>query len=91
MDIDSEAFFDDWRTYRATLHNLTLIGEAASHISREWRAEHPEIPWRSIIALRNRIIHVYFGLDEDIIWNIVSVEVPPLLEQVRAILDRDQS
>lgn len=72
-------------TYDVTLRNLELIGEAATHIPDIVRARHSEIPWRMIIATRNRLIHGYLGLDEDTNWSIVRDEVPNLIAQLKAL------
>jgi uncharacterized protein with HEPN domain len=71
--------------YDATLRNLELIGEAATHIPDEVRAAHPEIPWRMIVATRNRLIHGCLGIDNDTIWSIVRDEVPELLPLLKAL------
>lgn len=65
--------------YDATLRNLELIGEAATHIPDTIRITHPEIPWRMIIATRNRLIHGYLGLDDDTLWSIIQDDLPKLL------------
>ncbi len=67
------------RTYDATLRNLELIGEAATHIPEAIRSSHPEIPWRQIVATRNRLIHAYLGIDDDTIWSIIRDDVPSLV------------
>jgi len=72
-------------TYDATLRNLELIGEAATHIPDEVRAAHPEIPWRMIIATRNRLIHGYLGIDDDTLWSIIQDEVPKILPLLSAL------
>lgn len=87
--IDEEAFLEDGRTYYATLHNLELIGEAATRIPDDIRASHPEVPWNRIISARNRIIHGYLGIDNELIWRMVSRSVPTLVPQLRALL-RDE-
>ncbi|WP_231901936.1 DUF86 domain-containing protein [Halorhodospira halochloris] len=74
-------------TYDATLRNLELIGEAATHISDEVRDEHPEIPWRMIIATRNRLIRGHLGIDDDTLWSIIQDDVPRLLPQLKALKD----
>jgi uncharacterized protein with HEPN domain len=71
--------------YDATLRNLELIGEAATHIPDEVRIAHPEIPWRMIIATRNRLIHGYLGIDNDTLWSIIKDEVPDLLSLLKAL------
>jgi uncharacterized protein with HEPN domain len=73
--------------YDATLRNLELIGEAATHIPDEVRIAHPEIPWRIIIATRNRLIHGYLGIDNDTLWSIIKDEVPDLLPLLKALRD----
>lgn len=84
-NLDQDAFAADGLTYDATLRNLELIGEAATHIPDDVRAAHPEIPWRMIIATRNRLIHGYLGIDDDTLWSIVRDEVPPLLAALQTM------
>lgn len=78
-------FVADTRTYDATLRNLELIGEAARNVPEQVRSAHPEIPWRMIIATRNRLIHAYLGIDDDTIWSIIRDEVPELLTTLEAL------
>ncbi|MBA3015010.1 MAG: DUF86 domain-containing protein [Proteobacteria bacterium] len=68
--------------YDATLRNLELIGEAATHIPDTIRQENPHIPWRLIIATRNRLIHGYLGIDNDTLWSIIQTDIPSLLPQL---------
>ncbi|MCP5418751.1 MAG: DUF86 domain-containing protein [Chromatiaceae bacterium] len=63
--LDQSAFVTSGLHYDATLRNLELIGEAATHIPDEIRTAHPEVPWRLVIATRNRLIHAYLGIDND--------------------------
>ena len=83
--LDQAGFVASGLTYDATLRNLELIGEAATHIPDEVRAAHPEIPWRMIIATRNRLIHGYLGIDDDTIWSIIRDDVPELLPLLEAL------
>ncbi|AGW15042.1 HepT-like ribonuclease domain-containing protein [Megalodesulfovibrio gigas] len=87
---DQAGFVASELTYDATLRNLELIGEAATHIPDEVRATHAEIPWRMIIATRNRLIHGYLGIDDDVLWSIVRDEVPVLLPLLRALKHKAQ-
>jgi len=64
------------------LRNLELIGEAATRIPEEIRSQNPQIPWRLIIATRNRLIHGYLGIDDDTVWSIISSDIPELLENL---------
>lgn len=83
--LDQAAFLASSLTYDATLRNLELIGESATHIPNEVRTAHPEIPWRMIIATRNRLIHGYLGIDNDTLWSIISDDVPDLVPLLQAL------
>lgn len=85
--MDQDAFIADGLTYDATLRNLELIGEAATHIPIEVREAYPEIPWRAIIGARNRLAHAYLGIRNDVIWTIIQDAVPKLLPALRKLLD----
>ncbi|MCF7988181.1 MAG: DUF86 domain-containing protein, partial [Methylovulum sp.] len=67
---DQQHFIDSGLNYDATVRNLELIGEAATHIPDTVRQNNPQIPWRMIIATRNRLIHGYLGIDNDTLWSI---------------------
>jgi uncharacterized protein with HEPN domain len=58
---------------------IEIIGEAAANVSAETKTQHPEIPWRSIVAMRNRLVHVYFDIDVQRVWDTVEVDLPELL------------
>ena len=77
-DISVTEFVADRMRYDATLRNLELLGEAATHVTQELRDKASELPWRQVIATRNRLIHAYLGIDEDIVWNIISDDMPAL-------------
>ncbi|MCI5211561.1 MAG: DUF86 domain-containing protein [Candidatus Electrothrix sp. ATG2] len=86
--LDLESFVESGLNYDATLRNIELIGEAATHIPAEIRADHPEVPWRMIIATRNRVIHGYLGIDNDILWSIICDEIPVLLSLLKSIKEK---
>jgi uncharacterized protein with HEPN domain len=71
----------------ATLRWLELIGEAANRISAELKGAHPEIPWRSAIAVRNLVAHGYDQIKLDIVWRVIEDELPSLRQQISAIVD----
>ena len=75
----------------AVLHHLTVIGEAISRLSVELRELHPEVPWRQIIAVRHRIVHAYFDLDWQILWDAAIDDIPELRRQVLNILTTEFS
>lgn len=70
----------------AVFGELIILGEAANRVSIAGQRQHPEIPWRQIIATRNRIVHGYDAVDWQIIWDIAAVELPGLLQQLRDYL-----
>lgn len=86
--MDQARFVASGLNYDATLRNLELIGEAATHIPDDVRAQHPDIPWRMIIATRNRLIHGYLGIDDDTLWSIITTDVPELLPKLRVLIGR---
>jgi uncharacterized protein with HEPN domain len=87
--LDQTAFVASGLNYDATLRNLELIGEAANHVPDAVRAANPQIPWRLIIATRNRLIHSYLGIDNDTLWSIIRSDVPDLLPKMRVLRKRD--
>ena len=83
--MSQQVFVNSGLTYDATLRNLELIGEAATHVPEPVRQAHPEIPWRLIVATRNRLIHAYLGIDNDTIWSIIQDDVPVLLKALETL------
>jgi len=86
-DFDRAAFEADWIRYDALLRNLEILGEAAKGVSDDLRERYPVIPWRKIAGMRDIVIHHYFGLDKDAIWDAAKNRVPRLLEELRQICD----
>lgn len=72
----------------ASVKQLEIIGEAANHISEELIKEFPEIKWRNVIGLRNLLVHEYFGIDIQIVWNIIVNDLPKLKIQIKNVLDK---
>jgi uncharacterized protein with HEPN domain len=70
----------------ALVKSIEILGEAASKVSREFRSQSPEIPWADIVAMRNRLIHTYFDVNLDIVWQTVTAELPPLVDQIGKLL-----
>jgi uncharacterized protein with HEPN domain len=66
---------------------VEIVGEAASRVSAELRIRHSELPWATIVAMRNRLIHAYFDIDRNIVWDTVTADLPPLLAAIETILE----
>jgi uncharacterized protein with HEPN domain len=84
-DLDKAAFVADEKTYDAVLRNLEVLGEACKQIPPEVRSNHPDVEWRKVAGLRDIIAHAYFGVDHEILWDIVRNKVPPLLDVIKRI------
>ncbi|MBP0048861.1 DUF86 domain-containing protein [Marinobacterium sp. AK62] len=83
--LTQEEFVENPLVYDATLRNLELIGEAATNIPDVVREKYSAIPWRMVIATRNRLIHAYLGIDDDIVWSIIQDELPDLITKLESI------
>ena len=78
-------FRDDVKTQDAVIRNIEIIGEAVKLLSEDIKANHNDIPWREIAATRNYLIHDYFGVNIDIIWEIATIDIPNLKPQIESI------
>jgi uncharacterized protein with HEPN domain len=85
-DLDFEGFYRASMPRFASIKQLEIIGEAANHISNEIIEKYPDVEWRKIIALRNILIHEYFGVDAKIVWDIIKEDLPSLKLSVEIIL-----
>ncbi|HEY3571376.1 MAG TPA: DUF86 domain-containing protein [Thermoanaerobaculia bacterium] len=81
-----EEFLTDETLRRAFVRSLEIIGEAAKKIPADVRGKSPGIEWRAVAGMRDRLIHDYFGVDYDIVWDVVINKVPDLLQQIETIL-----
>lgn len=80
--MSKDEFFDDSKSVDAVMHNLAIIGEAAKKIPADVRRRYPSVEWKKMAGLRDIVVHDYFGIDEDIIWDVVTVRMPELKRQI---------
>ncbi len=79
-------FIQDDRTYHATLRNLEIIGEAVKNISDETKTKYPQVKWRKIAGFRDIVAHDYFGVSDEIVWDVIQNEIPLLTKQIKKII-----
>lgn len=84
-DSSYDNFVRDKKAYSAVMWELMVLGEAANNISDEFKDNHPEIPWFEMSGIRNRLIHEYFSVDHDIVWNTFKNDLPKLKEAIRKL------
>jgi uncharacterized protein with HEPN domain len=82
-----ENFISDRKTVDAVIRNLIVIGEAATHIPEQISLNYPEIPWNDMRAMRNFVVHEYFGISDKIIWDTVQIDLPPLVPYLKKIVE----
>jgi len=88
--MDDATFLTSELHKAAVLQKLTVIGEAASHLSEAFRDTHPQIEWRDIVAFRNTAVHAYFAVQWDIVWATATDEVPALRRQILEIMQQEK-
>lgn len=71
------------------IKSIEIIGEAASTVTKDFRDKHNEIPWASIVAMRNRLIHVYFDIDLDRVWDTITDDLPPLIAALEKAISQE--
>jgi uncharacterized protein with HEPN domain len=84
-EMTREEFLADLRTQRAVELMIMIIGEAAAQVSDESRTHLPNLPWRQIVAMRNRLVHHYFRIDLDLVWDVIRNDLPVLISALEAM------
>lgn len=75
---------------RAVIHCIQEIGEAAVRVSEPTRALVPELPWKQIVGMRNRLVHVYFSINLDLVWEVIAKDLPPLVDVLARALKPEE-
>jgi uncharacterized protein with HEPN domain len=81
--MDYATFVADDKTMSAVIRKLEIIGEAVKQLPEEIRVKHPEIPWKQIAGMRDKLVHFYFGVDAHLIWQTIHNRLPALKTAVR--------
>lgn len=85
--VGEEAFLSDQMRQDAIIRKLEIIGEAVKRLSKETKAQRPEIPWKQIAGMRDRLTHAYFGVDLALVWRVVARDLPALEAAVGALIE----
>jgi uncharacterized protein with HEPN domain len=89
--LDQGQFKADSLTHAATKYQLTIIGEAVNRLSKEFREKHPTMPWKEIAGMRDRLIHGYDKVNLDLVWLVVTTEVPKLRQALEPLVPDEDS
>ena len=84
--VSKSQFLSDETLKRAAIRSLEIIGEASKKVPAEHKERNPQIDWRSIAGMRDRLIHNYFGVDYEIVWDVVADKIPALHKQIQDLL-----
>lgn len=85
-DLSEDKFFDSIQAQDSVIRRLEIIGEAVKNLPEDFKASRPEIPWQKIAGMRDNLIHEYFGVDADLVWNTIKQDLPELKRKIEQIL-----
>lgn len=86
-DMSEEEFYSKRITQDAVIRNIEVIGEAAKYVSASFRQQHKEVPWKDLAGVRDKLIHQYFGVNLEIVWQIIHSDLPRLKPHIESLLN----
>ena len=89
-EVDFETFKKDNKTVYAVIRAVEVIGEAASNVPVEIRSKHPSLPWRDIRGMRSKLVHQYFGINMEVVWQTIQEDLPFLVNELVNILKHEK-
>ena len=87
--LSKEEFINDDTLKRAFVRSIEIIGEATKKIPSEFKEKYAHLEWRAMAGMRDKLIHDYFGIDYDIVWDVVTNKIPQLQQKIRKIIDKE--
>lgn len=85
-----EDFIADDMMYYAVVKNIEILGEASNMLTEEFRQEHPKTPWKQVNGMRNYIVHEYFQVDNNVVWDVITNDLPVLEQQIKEYLTEEK-
>lgn len=90
-DFTQAQFIRDETAKRAFVRSIEIIGEATKQVPKEIRQRYPDVEWRAMASMRDKVIHHYFGVDYEIVWDVALNKIPKLRQQIEFILEQEKS
>lgn len=90
QDVDFETFKNDNKTVYAVIRAVEIIGEAASNVPDEIRSKYPTLPWRDIRGMRSKLVHQYFGINMEVVWQTIQDDLPFIIHELDNILKQEK-
>lgn len=85
-NFSAKKFRGDIKTQDAVIRRIEIIGEAVKNLPSDFKRKNPQVEWQEIAGMRNKLIHEYFGVDIDLVWEVVKKDIPKLKKQIHGII-----